>query len=269
MRVVEEYNEFTWDMVRALPKAYFLKHKYGNVEVHCKPNISSIYYFADEIIEQNKFNGVNDLTTYSKEGPEWIKTEWLPPPLKKYFKEKSKEVFKELKIKFTKPTVVIQNKYTEEWGCPPANFISIEDLDTIITQLKPVYDIIYFRPDSSSKNYYTDCNELQSFDDYKMIKEKHPSVICARDYSYDFNILQFCLESTADKHIAVAGGNACVSAYFGGEVIIFQTAAGPNPTDEFRPIWLTDSWLGKLSNAKITGFLDGKNMVSYIKANWL
>jgi hypothetical protein len=57
MNLVEEFHEFTWDMIRALPKAYYLHSRGTPVEVHCKPGLSELYYFADKIVELDKFHG--------------------------------------------------------------------------------------------------------------------------------------------------------------------------------------------------------------------
>ena len=146
MNIVKEFNEFTWDMVRGLPKAYHQKISSGSVEVHCKKNLANIYHFADRTVEFDKLNRINDNSSYTKEGPKWANEDWTPPPLKSYYQEKSKEVFKKLGIKFSKPTVAIQNKYSLEWFGPPRNFISVDCLDNIISTLKDEYDIIYIRP---------------------------------------------------------------------------------------------------------------------------
>lgn len=264
MKTVEEFNEFTWDMVRGLPKSYHEKTTNGSVKVRCKKNLSNIYYFADKIEEVDLLNRQNDNASYTKIGPEWAKNNWTPPPLKKYYNKKSKEVFKNLGIKFSKPTVVIQNKYSLEWFGPPKNFISVECIDHIISTLKSKYDIIYIRPKKDLTNYYFDDNTVYDYNDYELIKNKHPEVVCATDYDYNFNILQFCLCSTSEKHIAVSGGNACISAYFEGDVIILDKYC---PSGK-RPVWSTDSWLKRLSGSKIIGAESEECLIKEVKTRW-
>jgi hypothetical protein len=265
MNTVQEFNEFTWDMVRGLPRAYHEKINNGAVKVRCKENLSNIYYFADEVEEVSVLNPYNDTATYTKDGPEWINRGWTPPPLKKYYREISKNVFNDLGIEFSKPTVVIQNKYSREWEDKPRNFISIKGLDNIISILKDKYDIIYIRPKQDLKNYYFDDNTIYDLGDYEMIKNKHPEVVCAVDYNYNYNKLQFCLCSTSEKHIAVSGGNACISAYFEGSVIILDKYCLYGK----RPIWSTDSWLKKLSGSKIIGTETEKDLIINIKTLWV
>lgn len=261
MKVVEEFHEFTWDMIRALPRAYHL-HSIGEpVEVRCKPGLSELYYFADKTTEIQTFNPVNDSISYTNSAPDYTLTNWTPPPLKEKYNKY---------IKFNKPTVTIQNKFSLEWLTGTYNYFPIEVLDELFGSLKDNYDIIYIRPKGNDKRYFKDQNEIKEFNDYEFISTNHPYVYTIdkfmnsyKDYSY--NILQMLLQSTSNKHITVSGGNACLSAYFGGDVLIYDS---PDGKGAGRGIWKDNSWLSKLGGANIFGFNSYDKLINKVKLDW-
>ena len=256
MIVVQEYNEFTWDMVRALPTCYYLEVNKIEYTLSHKPNLSSLYYFVKNKQEVNKFSPHNPHDTYSLQGPHL--QNWLPPPIKKDFQGI---------LNFQKPTLVINNKYSKEWQRSPKNFIDIETLDCIFSKFKDQYQILYIRPkQEKSKDYYHDENEVLEFNDYQFIKENHPEVTTIYDLldknnDLNFNTMQFAMHATSDKHISVSGGNACLSAYFGGHLIIYDVGCNDG---SIRGIWKSNSWLSKLSGSKITGIHSREDLQSYV-----
>lgn len=262
MHIIKEFKEFTWDMIRGLPKAYYYHTKGEKVRVLCKPGLRELYYFADEVIEEGRFEPYNDSLSYNKEAPQYALNEWTPPPLKDHFGGK---------INFNKPVVVVQNKYALEWSQGVYNFFPLEVLDELFVHLKENYDIVYIRPTGKSKDYYNDENEIKEFKDYEFIKEKHPEVYTIEDLlntypNISYNTLQFMIEASSDKHITVSGGNACVAAYFGGDVVIFDS---PHGAGAGRGIWKTDSWLKHLGGANIYGVNDYVTLVDKITKLWI
>lgn len=261
MKSINEFHEFTWDMVRALPRAYY--HELNNIpyKVNCKPGLSDIYYFSSNVEEQHIFHEVNDSSTYSHSRPHFTLNEWTPPPLKGKYKGV---------IKFEKPTVVIQNKYTLEWNSGPFNYFPLEVLDELFKYLNKNYTIIYIRPLGNSKGYYKDQNKIQELNDYKFIADHHPYVYTLEHFLQEYpdltyNQIQFYLEASSEKHLTVSGGSACVASYFGGDVIIFDS---PNGTGAGRGIWKTDSWLKYLSGANIIGVNDYKTLLNTVENRW-
>lgn len=261
MKQINEFNEFTWDMVRTLPHAYYYHINKIPYKVNCKPSLSSLYFFVENKNEVNRFNDQNDTSTYNFERPPFTKKEWLPPPLKEIFKGK---------FQFKKPVVVIQNKFTLEWQEGVFNFFKVEFLEEVFKYLRDKYDIVYIRPESNTPNYYTDENKILEFDDYKVIEERHPYVITMKHLlkthpKLDYNTLQYYTSASSSKHLTTSGGNACVASYFGGDVIIFDSPKGKGAG---RGIWKTDSWLKDLGGAKILGFNDYESILKTIKDRW-
>ena len=255
-----EFNEFTWDMVRMLPKAYYLKNKDKSTKLFIKPNLKAVYYFSDKIEEKNFFSTDDDPKTYSFYKPDFTKREWLPPPIKKDFGGY---------FNFEKPTLIIQNKYSLEFSYEGTfNFFSLKFLDVFFQNFKNKYQIIYIRPKPNQKNYYEDMNNIMPFQDYELIENHHPEVRTIYDFideEPDFNLLQFKLHSTSEKHLSVSGGNACLASYFGGELLIFDSPEGKGAG---RGIWKTDSWLNLLSGSKIIGFNNYNDVMNYTLKKW-
>lgn len=266
MRLLTEHMEFTWDMIRTLPQLNYYLSKGEEVEVHCKRNLISLYkLFTPHVVEkshpQKQAKG-----TYSDHPPYFAKENWLPPPLKERFKDF-------LEFDNGKPVITVNNKYTPEWASPvPLIFLDTEFLDNLFTLLKPHYNIVYIRPSNKLKGYQLDGHQaLLELGDFELIEKKHPEVITIQDMlinnpDTDFNTVQFALLASSDRHIAVAGGNACVSAYFGGELIIYNCPTCPSHN---RRIWETGSWLEMLSNSSITGYKSYSDILTYVKAKWL
>lgn len=261
MKIVEEFHEFTWDMIRALPKAYHLHTAGEKVEVKCKPGLGELYYFADRVTEIKRFDPVNDSVSYTNTPPEYTLEKWTPPPLKEKYGGY---------IKFNKPTVTIQNKFSLEWLTGTYNYFPTEVLGELFAYLKDNYDIIYIRPKGESKGYFQDQNEIRQFDDYEYIKNNHPYVYTIDKFmdtypDYSYNTMQLLLQSTSDKHISVSGGNACLSAYFGGDVLIYDSPEGKGAG---RGVWKDNSWLSKLGGANIFGFNSYKELINKVKLDW-
>ena len=260
-KYISEFNEFTWDMVRTLPKAYYYHVNNIPYKLEHKLGLSSVYSFVKHKKEINTFNDINDTTTYNFLPPPFTKKEWSPPPLKEWYKDK---------IKSEKPTVVIQNKYSLEWGEGVFNYFSLEFLKELFNYLTPNYTIIYIRPESNLKDYYHDENKILEFLDYEMIKTQYPQINTIKDFllqypNLDYNTLQFMIEASSQHHIGTSGGNACVASYFEGDVMIFDAPEGQG---KGRGIWKTDSWLKNLSGASIFGFNDYESLLNKVKERW-
>lgn len=261
MNKIEEFNEFTWDVIRTLPRAYYYHINNIPYTLEHKPGLSSLYFFVKNKIEVDKFNPINDSSTYNFELPDFAKKEWLPPPLKEIFKGK---------VVTDKPIVVIQNKYALEWERGIFNFFSIDFLEKLFIYLKDKYQIVYIRPESNIDNYYFDENKILNYNDYEIIKQNHPYVLTIKQLintypDLDYNTLQYYVSAAADKHLTTSGGNACISSYFGGDVFIYDNPAG---IVNNRGIWKTDSWLKNLGGANIFGFGDYESILNKIKERW-
>lgn len=293
MMLINEYTEFSMDMMRGLPRAHFCA--INNIPHKClvKSNLKELYNLVTSNVEEHgNFQVDNPDSMYAYTRPDWTTYGWAPPPLKNMFKDK---------IKFDKPTIVINNKCGIEWHESSATNIANQfNLDTSLGQIisnghgevsvnhfsipmiakladlvSDKYQLIYIRPITSAK-YFSDHNELLDFDDFDFLEKNYPNVYTIRQFLRDTNltdnytIAQFILEATSDKHLTIPGGNACISAYFGGDVLIYLWEGyqhGHRKGD--RGVWKTDSWLKYLGNSNIISVNNYMDILNYISNNWL
>lgn len=258
MENIVENTEFTWDLVRGAPKAYFCYKNRIPYQLTTHKGLGALYFFNTDRTETNAFCNAEAPETYEHSRPSWTCQGWQPPPLKAVYSRAAADILPKLGIHINKPLVVINNKYSMEWNVCPFNFFSLGLIDNLISELKDSFQIVYIRPSNDASGYYFDENVILEFDDLDLIRTKHPDTIILSDYQYNFNILQFCMESLADKHITVCGGNACLAAYFGGDLLILDKSPevlGPQRRP-LRGIWQTGSWLKLLSNSAVYGFTD-------------
>jgi hypothetical protein len=265
---IEAYSEFGFLLWYYAPKAYWLHTKGKLTSTHSRIGSQPLFYFSKNHTEKNfyydppKIPGY--ISLYGENEPDITKTEWLPPPLKQIYKN---ELFV-----FNKPIVTIHNKITLEYGGRGIfNFFSNDFLDELFSILKKKYTIVYIRPPySNTESFVGDGSQLLiNIKDEEVLK-KHKDVLYINDLikinkEFKYNELQFNLLANSEKHISPAG-EAAISAYFGGDVLIYRT----NQVDiDYQKVWNTDSWLKKFSDANIYGFNTYDEIKKFIIKNWL
>jgi len=86
------------------------------------------------------------------------------------------------------------------------------------------------------------------------------------DHKVGINTAQCMVMSKSTKHISVAGGNATLSSYFGGDNIIFTSGDCKAAN---RGIWHTNSWLKELGNSNIIGVQNYVDLLKSVSHRWL
>jgi hypothetical protein len=206
-------------------------------------------------------------------------------------------------LKFEKPTVVINNKCAAEWDIraikevvskynlntedeqiinlpntnqASVNHYSLPVLEKIIQKLSPKYQILYISPIIDNETYFVDKQATIPFDDFSFLEQNYPDVFTIKtflnetDLTSSFNIAQFMMEATSDKHLTTIGGNAKISSYFGGDVLVYISEIWKKGHPKGRrEIWKSGSWLKHLSNANIVSLDSYDNILNYIEDNWL
>jgi hypothetical protein len=294
MKVITECSEFTIDMFRGLPRAYYCNVNNINHICKVKNNLGELYKLvSNNVTEGVQFRNQRGLDhpedMYLHKDPIWTQSNWTPPPLKQMFKNY---------LTFDKPTVVINNKCSVEheyqYSIDTAhtnnydisldqvirlgdtnkasiNHYSLPMLSKLIDLLQDKYQILYIRPIPEA-NYFLDTNTLIPFNDFDFLEKNYPNVYTIKQFlettklTNNFTIAQFMFESTSDHHLSVMGGNAAVSAYFGGDLIIYEWE-GHRKND--RGVWKTGSWLKKFSNSNVIGMDNYDKILTYIKNSWL
>ena len=139
---------------------------------------------------------------------------WSPPDLKSYYLE-------QFQITKDKPFLVVSNKIQNEWGMGPVNYLSVDVLRTIFNLCKDKFNIIYNRPNLG--DITEDGSVQQSFGDRELVREMNIPTMqnYAEEYDLDYNTTQMAVMSNCNHFISTQGGNSALSAYFGGDGIIY------------------------------------------------
>ena len=139
---------------------------------------------------------------------------WSPPNLKEHYKSM-------YDLEFEKPLLIISNKYQEEWGQDPINYINLDSLKIIFELCKDKFQIIYNRP--SGGNITNDNTPQKFYPDWNLAEDMGITLMqtLQKEYNLDYNTTQMVLMSYCSHHISTQGGNSALAAYFGGENIIY------------------------------------------------
>jgi hypothetical protein len=213
--IVDSKNiEFTGELIGVIPYAYW-HYMNGDLEATMSASgTEAFYYFSPcHVINEQPRHWANNAkcNILNAKNPSFTATgEWYPPPYKvKYMNDE---------FVYTKPVLVIANKYNKEWMHNPVNYIDINTIDEIINRFKDKYTIFYNR--KIPKVLEDDQVQLK-FSDHKMIRKHHPEVRFVEDLEGDFNLNQLRLYANCDRFISVQGGNSVLASYFGGVNVVY------------------------------------------------
>ncbi|MFT4022417.1 MAG: hypothetical protein QM664_01385 [Flavihumibacter sp.] len=238
-KVISYNGEFQQELTFVLPFAYW-HYKNGTLaKTISAGNMSPFYFFSPEHVEafdkrvwQNNEGGFefpNMTHTISLS-----RTKWLPVPLKAHYKND--------RFVFSKPLLVIANKYNIEWDGEPMNYFSIDMLNTLFNEFKNDYQIIYNRP--PAKQIVGDNSDILDLGEHAWMATQHPEVIML-DKLYEehagsvinFNHLQLLVYANCDRFISVHGGTAAFASYFGGKNIILSKRGIEHTLNEFNTVF--------------------------------
>ena len=155
-------------------------------------------------------------------------TAWLAPPFRTFYRRKDLQA--RVIAKRNKPLLFISNKYRDEFKKGPTNFFSVQTLRILFEYLTPRYTIIYKRFTEEKQKDWEDIE--RPFEDKEMIRREFPlDVVLFEDLSRglngdpeDSNLLLFSLMASSEGFLAVQGGMAVASSYFGGKTSILIKA---------------------------------------------
>ena len=120
-----------------------------------------------------------------------------------------------------KPFLVVSNKIQNEWGRGPVNYLSVDVLRWIFELCKDKFNIVYNRP--YANNIVNDDTPQVIFGDRELVREMNIPTMqnYAEEYDLDYNTTQMAIMSNCNHFISTQGGNSALSAYFGGQGIIY------------------------------------------------
>lgn len=262
-REIKFEGEFAPELKFVLPHAYW-HYKNGTLLKTESFKDTSCFYFFSKNHQENEGNRVWNDFKYPAEIPnshdhctKYDYSKWEQVPLKEFYSSR--------KIIFDKPTLVISNKFNQEWSGSPINFIDTQTLETLIETFAKSYSIIYNRP--KSRHIVDDNSQIYQLDDHKII-EKYSEVLSMTDLfessdETSFNNFQLRVYAGCNHFISVQGGNSVLTSYFGGTNIILARKGLEIEMAEYQSIY------PKLSGATILHAADYKNLITVAKNRFL
>jgi len=128
------------------------------------------------------------------------------------------------------PLLVLHNKYNEEWGRGPVNFIDTDTLDALFGMLKRDFRLVYVRHGLHPlpPGFSQDRNRLLDFADAEVLRD-HPEVLAFDDLfaahrasgqTNSVNAFKNALYARCHRFITVQGGGAHHIAMFRGSLMV-------------------------------------------------
>lgn len=232
MEVDSRGTEFGYELACVVPYAYYL-HLNGTLKSTISAEMTNeMYYFSDKHIERYRVrrhvlpNTPNsDLMCMHMKYDEWV-----PPPYKEHFKNHN--------FGFSKPLLIIHNKYNQEWGGKPIHFLDTKILEKIFKKFYKNFQIIYSRPGNSeivgdNSSVYDLAGESELCDRYDVITSSKLFKYFQKDFE-NFNHFQLCLHAQCEHFISVQGGSSYLASYFGGTNIVYAKQGAENDNNSFE-----------------------------------
>lgn len=186
---------------------------------------------------------------------------WARVPLKETYRTV-------LNFGFTKPLLIISNKFNLEWGGKVVNYLSAEILEVLVERLLPQYTVVYNRPGGAL--IVADHNDIQDLNEKDYLRAKFPQLLLAEDVFAQkknevdgFNHFQLCLYAQCERFISVQGGNSVLASYFGGTNLIFQRRGQEIFFDELKTIY------PRLAGTTCHGFADYDALAAAVEKHYL
>ena len=263
-KTIEFQGEFDQEIRYVMPYAYW-HYLNGTLKktISCK-GTKEFYFFSDNheeryderLWEKSYTNFTIPNMTHSIS---FSYRKWKRIPFREHY---SNTIFR-----YSKPTLVIANKYNVEWEKAPLNFLDIPTLDSIISRYKEKYQIIYNRPLPSQ--IVEDNSAILDLKEHQWLREAHPEVILMddlyRQYQNmvnNFNHLQLMVYANCSHYISMHGGTGALASCFGGVNIILSKRGIEHELKEF------DTIVPMLSGAKILHAKTETEILEYLSENY-
>ena len=285
--IVDCNPEFGIELALALPYAYWL-HEQGKLEkVITSKGMKPFYYFCDDVEERYDFRTIdNEAAKLSSLPNSWIygshknaelyKDEWehwksfrdvkVGCGILNYKKWKMPDYinqYKNDKLKFNKPFIVIANRYNWEHGGPPVGYFNIKCLYEMFNYLtESGYIVIYKRPNNTEftidqneaatlyrqENIVEDVEGIGLMSDFDLVDQYDDVWLfdnVLKDYSeYSYNELQLNLFANSEGFIGISGGSTLLLSLFQKPTITYLY----NSSDLRDKFWENEDGIKNIKN---------------------
>lgn len=257
-------GEFGQELVFVLPFAYW-HYKNGTLKSTRSSLFSKeLYFFSPNHSEEFTVRTTDGNYNYEipriQYSQDYNVKKWLSVPFKQEFKNNF--------YKFSKPLLIIANRYNMEWDGPPISFFDLPTLEFMITNLKNDYTIVYNRP--RPENISTDNSETYDLGEFEWLEREHPEVILMENLykenignANNFNHLQLLVYANASHFISVHGGTSILASYFGGVNLIMSKQGPEHHFECFHKLY------PKLSGTKILLAKTNDEVKEFVRTNYM
>lgn len=239
-------GEFGSELKWAVPYAYWHYLRGTLKKTASYRDTADFYFFSqchEEVDDARDYICLPGIPNSEDHNFRFSLKQWAPVPYKERFKD-------DLRFRPSKPILIISNKFNNEWGRGPINFIPVETLVEIARSLQSNYQIVYNRPQGGM--IVADHNTTEDWNDKSKLKELCPEILLTEDlYMRDkslyrsFNHFQLALYAHCEHFISVQGGNSVLASYFGGTNIVMCKRGLELEFREYEHLY------GRFSGAKI------------------
>ena len=255
-------GEFGYELVIAVPYAYYLHLQNKLTSTTSCLDTKSLYYFSNNHVE--KFDRRQPClgTTYDIKGATIHSLHTANPDFSRWVFPNYKEFYKNTEFIFEKPLLIISNKKYSNGSTQRHGFFNNEELSFLFDKFHLDYQIIYNRAKSSKIIIDTQIpNDIDT--DFELIKKYN--IIDINELhdrykdKYTFNTLQLMLNANCERFISVQGGSSILSSAFGGKNLIYAFGGEEILIGSYK------NWYGKFSNCKVdytSNFNSLKNMLN-------
>lgn len=263
--------EFGYELISIIPFAYYL-HTKGELEgTESVPDTHSLYYFSPnhkETILKREWHSYSRQIKQSNIPNKTIHTanldfsQWIAPPYKEFYGANN------LVDSFD---VIICNKYTQEWGGSPVNFISVSLLERILKQLRGKR-ILYNRMTAEiGEHDHQESLDLGEWDLLKsysnvvtiqtLLEFLNEHYVVQKDSEFEkisYNRVQLWAMAKCNQFISVQGGSGTLCSYFGGRNVVWIQRCNHLASGAYN-------WYHKISGCNVTATMNEKVLMEKVR----
>lgn len=261
---VNSFNvEFGYELISALPYAYYLHERGLLTETISGVDTDCLYYFSPKHTINSSIRSWNNMHL-AKSIPNIrihkpvLDKRFSPPPLKERYKNE--------RFVYDKPIVCICNRINKEWNKDAINFFDAECLKKLFTLLSKDYHVVYFN--IRGKKQYYDGPVPIDINDYELAREMGIETIHElheNNPDLSFNELQLMVMANSERFITMNGGYAILAAYMGGTNIIYSKQC-----NELKPeVNSFYSWYNRLGKSRTIHISTYDDLYKKVEVNFV
>lgn len=263
-KIIQYDSEFGPELKYVVPFAYW-HYKNGTLLKTISSKDTKAFYFFSPDHEERFDKRVWVDFKYDIEIPNsqdhslmYLMSKWKQVPYKEFYRNDN--------FNFSKPILIIANRYNIEWDDKPISFLDFEILVELINILSEKFTIIYNRPESAK--IINDNSEILELGEKDRLRKRFDDRIILMDdlfqtYACDYdnyNHFQLCAYASSKYFISVHGGTSVLASYFGGVNIIYSVKGHEHYCNEFTKFY------PKLSGSKIYHAKDYAELLSFVSS---